>query len=129
MKSDKELELICQAEAAGDLLEKNGVGGIVLAVSRGYAAWHVVIPKWVGMTSDGDAFRIKFGKSDPDPEKGTNTLHFIGTLRDMAYDIHSMYGRLFRVVKLEVEKSGGEIDHKPFGGGKERIDPFAGKGS
>ena len=116
-----ELQAICHAR---------GIGGSLLLVSEEAAAWRQVVPAWVALRSMPKGFVLELRGSTPAGHARTvNTLHFIGSLRDMAGDCVNLWGRLFRQARGAIEAGGGELLHQPFGGAAHRPDPHGGKGS
>lgn len=113
------------------IMRREGIGGVVMLVSKTHAAWRLVLPEWVAMVPDPKRQRwiLQIRGSTPAGHERTElTFHFMGTLRDMARDVVELFGRMFRMGKAQLELSGGSVEHEPFAGGQ-RIDPEGGKSS
>lgn len=96
------------------LLRKHDCGGVILLVSKESAAWRFSIPDWVGLTplSEG-AFRIQV-PAKSDNERAVNTMHFVGTLRDMGNEVGRLFAQIFSSV---VDTLGPDsVQHRWFGG-------------
>jgi hypothetical protein len=114
------------------IMDKHGVGGVVMLVSRESASWRMVFPDWSGLQPDpsqpGTPLRLRLSSKTPEARQAADsTMHLIASIRDMSSDCVNAFGRLFRAAELELQKQGSGIDHKPFGDG-EGIDPRSRKG-
>ena len=120
-------------DAIDQILKQHDLGGVVLLVSRDSAAWKMTIPSWAYFvdTGEGFALRLRLKKDDPEATQRTvDTMHMIGSLRDMLRDGAELFGRIFRQASGMLEAHGAEVVHEPFGGpGKPRLDPGIGKTS
>jgi hypothetical protein len=111
------------------VLSREGIGGVVLVVSKTHAAWRLVLPEWVAIIPGAGRWIVQLrGSTAAGRERTENTFHFMGVLRDMSHDANALFGRLFRLGKSQVELGGGVVEHEPFGGGN-RLDPEGGKRS
>lgn len=121
----------------GKLMEQFGVGGVVLLFSEESSCWTEVWPLWSAIQSDREhRFRFRMKVSEyPSKEVANrvaeNTLHMLGSLKDLCSDFASLYGRFWRQVIGEMKRQGVEVEHLPlskrragFGG---RPDPLGGK--
>lgn len=123
---EQQRQLRAVTEEIKALCDARNVGGVVMLVSEDAAAWLHVVPHWAAIARDPKGFRIAIRGSTPAGLRRTeSTMHMLGTLRDMASDCLNLYGRLFRVAKSQIEISGGDVAHEPFGGGR-RPDPQGG---
>lgn len=137
MNSDQDDEhqraLRAVTEEVRALLDARRVGGVVLLVNEEAAAWLHVIPDWAAIERHPLGFRIKLrGSTEAGRQRTEATFHLLGSLRDMASDVHNLFGRLFRMAKSQVEVHGGSVEHKPFDerrGVGGRPDPEGGRGN
>lgn len=116
------------------LMAARGVGGVVLLVSPEAAAWKHVVPPWAAIRMHPKGLVIEIRGSTPaGHERTEQTMHLLGTLRDMGGDVVNMYGRLFRLARSQIELMGGAVEHLAHGGGvgtggkgdNGRLNPFA----
>lgn len=128
-KPKDQAELIAFAEELEALMAARGVGGTLMLVSPTAAAWRHVLPEWAAIVPNekrgGWIVQIR-GSTPAGHERTEATMHFLGVLRDMARDCTELFGRCFRMAKMQIEMGGGEVDHAPFAGGAERPDPMGG---
>lgn len=112
------------------ILKKHDVGGVIMLASPESASWRIVLPSWSYLADMGKGFalRIKIKKEEPSTTARTeSTLHMIGSFRDLGQECVNVFGRMFRVAKMQIANHGGELEHTPFGDGKQRMDPQGGK--
>lgn len=115
------------------ILREHNLGGAVLLVSRDSAAWKMTIPDWAQFADTGKGFvlRLQIKRADPEVTQRTiDTLHLIGSLRDMARDVTELFAQLFRGAQQTLKAHGAELEHVPFGGSdKHRPNPGSGETS
>lgn len=116
-----ELEAVCK---------KYDVGGVFALVGRQAAAWRTVFPTWVGIQPDPEhVLRVKFSSRDGD-DVGSNTMFYIGAVREMCSDYANLFGRLWRQVSDTLRAQGATIEHTPLGAARTvggRPDPLGGQ--
>jgi hypothetical protein len=114
------------------ILNQYDVGGVILLASRESASWRIILPSWSYLVDMGTGFalRIVVKKSEPETTVRTeSTLHMVGSFRDLGQECVNVFGRMFRVAKMQIANHGSELEHKTFGGGKQRMDPQGGEGN
>jgi len=120
----------------GHLMDKHGVGGVVLICSEAAVSWTEVWPAWSAIQSDPvHRFRFRMKAAEyPSREVANrvaeNTLHMLGSLKDMCADFNSLYGRFWRQVVGEMKRQGVVVEHEPLAkrrGVGGRPDPQGGK--
>lgn len=110
------------------ILRRHDLGGVVLLASRTAASWRFIIPTWSFLERGTEGFRLRIRTKTPDSLARTeDTLHMIGSVRDMARDVTELFARFFRAAEAQL---GDALEHKPFGAGvgvNKRPDPYGGK--
>jgi hypothetical protein len=98
-----------------------------MLVSRDTAAWRVMLPSWAGLVFESKGLRLRINSKTPESRAvADSTMGFIGTIRDISNDTHSLFGRLFRQAKYVLEQQGAELVHPPMPA-SERPDPKTGE--
>jgi hypothetical protein len=126
----KRLDAIC--EEVRVLLNKHEVGGVLLIGSRKSAAWQFVIPEWstIETREHGLYLRLQSSKDDPSVLARTDaTLSLAVALRDMAHDVHALFGRLYRSARMTMQQHGFQFEQGGFAPGEKRPDPEGGEGN
>lgn len=107
------------------ILRKHSLGGVVLLASPEAASWRLVIPEWSFLERGKAGFTLRIRTTTEDARLRTeNTLHMVGSFRDIARDVTELFAQLFRAAEQQL---GDALEHKPFGGGDERPNPQGGK--
>lgn len=94
------------------ILRRHDLGGVVLLASRTAASWRFVIPSWSFLERGPDGFLLRIRTKTPDSLARTeDTLHMIGSVRDMARDVTELFARFFRAAEQQL---GDALEHKGF---------------
>jgi hypothetical protein len=110
--TDDQRKLRALTEELTALMRKHEVGGVVILSSRESAAWLFEIPKWAGLTDEGVGLRVRISSRTPALRAvADSTMHMVGTIRDMALDVATLFDVLWRNVEDQLGGP-GSIQHR-----------------
>jgi hypothetical protein len=110
--TDDQRKLRALTEELTAIMRKHEVGGVVILSSRESAAWLFEIPNWAGLTQEPRGLRVRISSRTPALRAvADSTMHMVGTVRDMALDVATLFDVLWRNVEDQLGGP-GSIQHR-----------------
>jgi len=109
-----QLRMRAAAEEIKAILTRERLGGTIALCSEESSEWLIHLPDWVGISFEGNKLGVHL--SSKRQEEMNLTVSFLGAMRDMAGDFSRVFGQIFKVVRQEIGKHGGVVEHKKWGG-------------
>lgn len=97
------------------VLNKHGVGGLVMLSSMTASSWLSVWPTWSGFQPD-EVYGVRIRLSSTDPAKSEGTLFMLKSLRDMTLKYHRFIGAFYDQLIVYLQKQGVEVIENEFDG-------------
>jgi hypothetical protein len=95
-----------------EIMDQYGCGGAISLSSKTHGEFLIHFPTWADMELQRNGLRI-FAKTS-DLERASDTAHFLFSQADTLGQFAMLFIGARKQFTEEIEKHGGEVEHKPF---------------